>query len=186
MQWRNTSTGYGAVAKFLHWSIVILVVAQYVLAELAEDLPRGAEKLELMARHKSVGILVLLLALVRIGWKLGSRGLPPPVPMPRLQRIAAAASHGLLYALILVQPLSGWATASSGGRPVSFFGWFDLPALVAASEQAHEAFEESHEFFAGALFVVVLLHALAALYHHFWRKDDTLRRMLPFARPRSP
>jgi len=185
MQLRNTADNYGALAKFLHWTIVILIIAQYVIIEAAEELPDGLEKLTMITRHKSIGILVLALALVRIGWKLANKGQPAPVPMPRPQRIAAAAGHGLLYLLILAQPISGWMMSSAANYPVTFFGWFELPALVAANEDMHEFYEEVHEFLFTALLVVTVVHVLAALYHHFVQKDDTLRRMLPFGRRRT-
>lgn len=184
MQWRNTSHSYGPIAKFLHWAIVVLIIAQYVVIEAAEELPRGLEKLELVSRHKSVGMLVLLLAVARILWKLANRGQPGLVAMPRPQRIAAAAGHGALYLLILAQPITGWMMSSAANYPVTFFGWFQFPALLAPSEAAHEALEETHEVLFTVLVVVAVIHALAALYHHFWVKDDTLRRMVPFMQPR--
>jgi cytochrome b561 len=179
MQLRNTPESYGAVAKFLHWGIVVLIIAQYVLAESADELADGPDKLAMLARHKSVGMLVLLLALARIGWKLANRGLPQPVPMPRPQRIAAAAGHGILYLLILALPLSGWVMASAAGHPPGFFGMFEFPSLIGASEELKEVLEEVHETLFNAVVVVAVLHALAAVYHHFWMKDATLRRMLP-------
>jgi len=185
MQLRNTADTYGALAKFLHWTIVILIIAQYVIIEAAEELPDGLEKLTMVTRHKSIGMLVLGLALVRIAWKLLNKAQPGPVPMPRPQRIAAAAGHGLLYVLILAQPISGWLMSSAANYPVTFFGWFQFPALVGANEQLHEFYEEVHEFLFSALLVVTVVHVLAALYHHFIRKDDTLRRMLPFRRRRA-
>jgi len=185
MQWGNTSNAYGAVAKFLHWSIVILIIAQYFLAEAAEELPDGLEKLAIVSNHKSFGMLVLGLAMLRISWKVLNRGQPAPVPMPKAQRIAAAAGHGLLYLLILAQPITGWMMSSAANYPVTFFGLFQFPSLVATNHDLHETLEEVHEALFGALVAIAVLHALAALYHHFWMKDDTLRRMLPFARPRS-
>jgi cytochrome b561 len=182
MQWRNTTDTYGSLAKFLHWTIVVLIIAQYFIAEAADELPDGIEKLALLSRHKSLGMLVLVLAVARIGWKLVNRGLPTPVPMPDRQRKLAAAGHGLLYLLILLQPLSGWAMSSAANYPVTLFGWFQFPALVAPSHDLHEALEELHEVLFYALAAVAVLHAAAALYHHFWMKDDSLRRMLPFAR----
>ena len=186
MQWRNSANNYGAVAKFLHWSIVILIIAQYVIAEAAEELPDGLDKFAMITRHKSLGMLLLGLAVLRILWKVSSKGLPAPVPMARPQRIAAAAGHGLLYLLILAMPLSGWAMSSSANYPVTFFGLFQFPALVGESHDLHEALEEVHEVLFNAILVVAVLHALAAVYHHVWMKDDTLRRMLPFGKPRSP
>jgi cytochrome b561 len=185
MQWRNSTSSYGAVAKFLHWGIVILIIVQYFLAEAAEELPDGPGKLDMITRHKSRGMLLLLLALARIGWKLANRGLPPPVPMPNAQRIAAAAGHGLLYLLLLAQPITGWMMSSAANYPVTFFGLFQFPALVGANHDLQEALEEVHELLFQALVVIAVVHALAALYHHLWMKDDTLRRMLPFARPRA-
>ena len=185
MQLRNTTDTYGALAKFLHWTIVVLIIAQYFVAEAADELPDGIEKLSLLTRHKSLGMLVLILAVVRIGWKLANRGTPAPVSMPAWQRRAAAASHGLLYLLILLQPLSGWAMSSAANYPVTLFGWFQFPALVAPSHDLHEGLEELHEVLFYALAVVALLHAAAAVYHHAWMKDDTLRRMLPFGGRRA-
>ena len=180
MQWRNTASTYGVVAKFLHWTIVILIIAQFILAESADELPDGIEKLALLSRHKSIGMLVFLLAIVRIGWRLANRGAPAPVPMPRRQQIAAAAGHGLLYLLVLAQPLTGWAMSSAANYPVTLFGWFQFPALVAANHDLHEVLEDVHKGTFVALATVATLHALAALYHHFFMKDDALRRMLPF------
>ncbi len=185
MQWRNSPHGYGVVAKFLHWSIVILIIAQYVIIESAEEMANGPEKLETIGLHKSLGMLVFGLVLVRIVWKLASAGKPEPVPMPRPQRIAAAAGHGLLYLLILAQPITGWLMSSYGGRPTSFFGWFNFPDLVGENHDTHEFFEEVHEVLFFTMVGVAVLHALAALYHHFIMKDHSLRRMLPFVQPRG-
>ena len=181
MQWRNSTGGYGAVAKFLHWGIVILIIVQYLLAEAAEELEDGPEKFATIANHKSVGMLILLLALARIGWKIVNRGLPQPVPMARPQRIAMAAGHGILYLLLLALPFSGWMMSTAAGYPTAFFGLFELPMLMGENHDLHEALEEVHETLFNAVAVLALLHALAAVFHHVWLKDDTLRRMLPWA-----
>lgn len=184
MQWRNTESTYGALSKFLHWTIVVLIIAQYVIIEAAEDLPDGPGKFEMVTRHKSLGMLILALALVRIAWKAVNKGHPVPVTMPRPQKIAAAAGHGLLYLLVLAQPISGWMMSSAANYPVTFFGLFQFPAIVAPNEGMHETYEELHEFLFSTIVVIAVVHVLAALYHHFVQKDDTLRRMLPFARGR--
>lgn len=185
MQWRNSPLGYGAAAKFLHWSIVILIIAQYVIIEAAEELPDGPDRFAVIANHKSIGMLILGLALVRIAWKFVNGNQPAPAPMPRAQRIAAAVGHALLYVLILVQPLTGWIMSSAGGHPTSFFGLFEFPMLVGENHDAHEFLEEAHELLFAVLVTVAVLHALAALYHHFVKKDQSLRRMLPFVRLRG-
>ncbi|HEX7375025.1 MAG TPA: cytochrome b [Steroidobacteraceae bacterium] len=178
---RNTSENYGSLAKFLHWTIVILIISQYVLAETADDLPNGLEKLQVLTRHRSFGMLILGLALARIAWKLMNRGLPAPVGEGALKK-AAAAGHGLLYLLILLVPVSGWAMSSAANYPVTFFGWFQFPSLVAENHDLHELLEEVHETLFYTIVVVAVGHALAALYHHYVLKDDVLRRMLPFRR----
>lgn len=181
MPLRNTTEDYGSLAKFLHWTIVILIVVQYVLAETADELPDGLEKLQILTRHKSFGMLILGLAIVRIAWKLMNRGRPAPVGEGWMKK-AAAAGHGLLYLLLLVMPLSGWAMSSAANYPVTFFGWFQFPALVAENHDLHEVLEDVHETLFYTLLVVAIGHIVAALYHHFMLKDDVLKRMSPLGR----
>jgi cytochrome b561 len=181
MPLRNTAENYGSLARFLHWTIVILIIVQFFLAESADELPNGLEKLQWLTRHKSLGMLVLLLAVVRILWKVANKGLPTPAGTGMIRK-AAAAGHGLLYLLILLQPISGWAMSSAANFPVTFFGWFQFPALVAENHDLHEALEEVHEVLFYALVAVAALHVAAALYHHFFLKDDVLRRMMPFGK----
>jgi len=177
---RNTPSSYGSIAKLLHWSIVVLIITQLVLAISAHDLPNGLRKLELLAWHKSFGMLILTLALVRLAWRYANPRPVPPADMPRWQRLAAVGTHRLLYALILLQPLIGWVMSSYKNYPVSFFGLFQWPDLVAPDEGMHELFKKVHEWLARVLVTVAIIHASAALYHHFGRRDDVLRRMLPF------
>jgi cytochrome b561 len=182
MPWRNTAEAYGSVAKFLHWSIVLLLIPQYFLAEAAEDFADGSlEQASVYGWHKSIGLLVLLLAVARIAWRIINRPHPAALGNVAWQRKAAAAGHGLLYLLILLQPLSGWLMASAAGAPAALFG-LPFPALVGESHDLHEALEEVHELLFNVLLVVALVHAAAALYHHFVLKDGVLRRMLPFSR----
>src|SRR5512139_1799414 len=181
MPWRNTAEAYGSFAKFLHWSIVLLIIPQYFLAEAGEEAVKGSiEQAAIMGWHKSLGMLVLLLAVVRIAWKIINRPHPSPIGDVVWQRKAAAAGHGILYLLILLQPLSGWVMSSAGEYPVSLFGWFAFPAIVGPNHDLHEALEEVHEILFWATVVVAVVHIAAALFHHWVLKDDTLRRMLPF------
>ena len=105
---RNSSVRYGSVAQFLHWAIVVLLIVQVTLGKIADDLPVGLERLVVMARHKSFGITILGLAVVRLAWRWIDRP-PPPLPMPRWQDIAARLNHWALYALLFALPLSGLA-----------------------------------------------------------------------------
>jgi cytochrome b561 len=182
MPLRNTAEAYGSLAKFLHWAIVLLIVGQWFLAEAAEEAGKGTpERASLMGWHISFGMLVLLLAVVRIAWKALNSGQPAALG-EAWQRKAAAAGHGLLYLLILLQPISGWLVVSTGGRGPGFFGLFQFPALTGKDHDLHDAMEGVHEWLFNALVIVAVVHVAAALYHHWVLKDPTLRRMLPFAR----
>jgi cytochrome b561 len=182
MALRNTLQRYGSLAQFFHWATVALIVFQFVVIQYAEDLPRGLAKLEMYARHKSVGITILGLAALRLAWRFANPIPPAPRDVAPWQRRAADVSHWLLYALLFALPLSGWTMSSAANYPVSWFGLVQLPDLVGAGEQLHETLEDVHEALANALLVIAGVHVLAALQHHFLRKDDVLRRMLPWGR----
>jgi cytochrome b561 len=175
----NSANRYGIVAQLLHWSVVVLLIAQFILAEAAEELPLGVEKLAMLARHKSVGITILGLAFLRIVLRLADRP-PPPPPMPAWQRLAAATSHWAMYAILFALPLSGWMMSSAANYPVSWFGLVQMPDLVVPSESLQEILHEVHEVLAGALLFLVGLHVLAALKHQFVDRDGLITRMLPW------
>lgn len=180
MALRNTTARWGALAQALHWSIVALLVVQVTLAALADDLPPGARKLGLLAWHKSFGITVLLLAGLRLAWRLANPSPVLPRSLKPWERRLAPLTHGALYVLIFAQPISGWLMSSARGFPVSWFGLFQLPDLVPKSKPLFDGMVALHGMLATALYVVVALHVLAALKHHFIYRDDVLRRMLPF------
>ncbi len=190
MLWKNSSQRYGMIAQLLHWSVAALIITQFVLANIAERVgsqtPRTPmvmlEQMSWLARHKSVGMLILGLALVRICWRFISP--PPPLPraVPAWQRLGAGISHWSLYALLFALPLTGWLMSSATNYPVSFFGWFSFPDLVAPSRSLADSLKASHHLLAKILFVLALLHIAAAMKHHFFNRDDVLRRMLPWGR----
>ena len=179
MSLTNTAGRYGLVPQLLHWVVVVLVPLQYVLAEIADELPDGIEKLAMFARHKSVGITILLIALVRVAWRFLDRP-PTPPPMPAWQRITAAVTHWGLYALLLAMPLTGWMMSSAANYPVSWFGWVQLPDLVAPSESFEHLMHETHEALFNGLLFLVVLHVLGALKHQFVDRDGLIARMLPW------
>ena len=108
MQLKNDESRYGVVAQLFHWTIVVLIIVQFILANRADDLPRGAAKIAVLARHKSFGITILGLALLRLVWRWLNPVPAEPMDTPRWQRIAARASHIGLYVLLLITPLAGW------------------------------------------------------------------------------
>ncbi len=182
MTLRNTPARWGSVAQFLHWLIVALIIVQVILASIAEDLPIGVRKLAMFARHKSVGITILGLAVLRLLWRWANPAPPLPSTLKPHERALATLTHAGLYILLFAMPLTGWMMTSARGFPVSWFGFFQLPDFVPKNDALYNAMKETHDSLAFALFAIVFLHVAAALKHHFILKDDVLRRMLPFTR----
>lgn len=178
MMLKNTPQRYGAVAQLLHWTIVVLIIVQFFLASKAESMPLPA-KIGVLAQHKSVGMTIFTLAVLRLLWRLVNPVPPLPADTPRWQRIGAHISHYALYALILITPLLGWMMSSARNFPVSWFGLFTLPDLVKPDRAKFDTFHLLHVVLARTMACIALLHAAAALKHHFLDKDNVLRRMLP-------
>ena len=175
----RSSPRYTAVAQMLHWIIAALIVTQFALAWKADDLPLGVHKLALLARHKSFGMSVLMLASLRLVWRL--KNPPPELPqaMSPVERLLARGTHMAFYVLLFAMPLSGWMMSSAKNYSVSWFGLFTWPDLIAQNKTAFEFLKGTHGLLSDALFALAVLHILAALKHHFWNKDDVLSRMLP-------
>jgi cytochrome b561/polyisoprenoid-binding protein YceI len=180
MALRNTTRRWGAVAQLLHWLIVIFIITQFTLFALFDDLPAGARKLTLLARHKSVGITILMLAILRLAWRWANPTPDLPDTLKPYERRLARFTHGLLYVLLFAVPLAGWTLSSARGFPVSWFGLFTLPDLVPKNKVLYDTLMDTHAILAWTLGVVATIHLLAALKHHFVLKDDVLKRMLPF------
>jgi cytochrome b561 len=168
---------YTRTAVALHWTIAGLIACAFTLGLMVSDLPFGPHKLKWVAYHKWLGITVLGLVALRGIWRLTHRP-PPQVPMPEWQQVAAKFSHSLMYALMFSIPLLGWLYSSALGYQVVYLGLLPLPNLVAKSKPLAEGLGDLHESLAWLLLYVLLLHAAAALKHHFFDRDDTLRRML--------
>ena len=179
---RNTADRWGMVTIALHWLTVLAVVGLCIVGLLMEELPSGKLKLDVYALHKSFGLTVLGLTLLRLLWRLVA-GAPAPEPMPRVQVWAANVSHALLYAVLLAMPLSGWLYNSASGFPLKWFGQFAVPKLAMRDRDVAEFAVETHETLFLVLLVLVSIHAAAALLHHYFFRDRTLQRMLPLVGP---
>lgn len=164
----------------IHWLMLLLLAAVYAAIELRGIFPKGsAERDAIKALHFMLGLSVLLLLALRVGARLAG-STPPIVPAPpRWQTGAAHALHGALYLLMLVLPLLGWLILSAAGKPIPFFG-AELPPLLAADKALASQIKEVHETLATFGYVLIGAHAAAALFHHHFMGDNTLRRMLPF------
>lgn len=168
---------YTRTAVALHWMVGALVATAFVLGWIMADMHTSPLKLEMFSLHKWIGITVLALFFVRLLWRL-THPAPPALPMAAWQHHAAQAAHGLLYALLLIQPLTGWLYSSASGHPVVFLGILPLPDLIAKNPTLAPSLRELHETCAWVMVTVIGLHVLAALKHHYVDHDDTLRRML--------
>lgn len=171
---------WGAISQGLHWLVAALVLLLGVVGLVMGELPRVPKYFWVYTAHKSLGITVLALVVVRLGWRLYA-GAPPAVPgTPGWQQRTASLTHGLLYALVLAMPLSGWLYDSASGlRPFRLFGLVEMPRLSAPDERLADLSHALHEWGFWLLIALVLLHAGAALYHHLHLRDATLARMLP-------
>ena len=170
---------YSSLQKWLHWTIAALILVQLSVGVSLSRLGEGALTNALYELHKSFGLTVLALALVRIAVRSG-RGAPPLEPnIPGWQRAAAYASHYALYTLIVLVPVAGWTATSAGYPPVNYF--WTIPVTLPIEQNEHWANRVYwlHAALALALALVALVHAGAALHHHFIRRDRTLLRMLP-------
>ncbi len=182
MPLRNDSSNWGVMAKTFHWSIATLIFVQLALGWLAVAWPLTPTKLYLFIWHKSIGIVILVLVVLRLAWRLFNPRPVFPASMPPWERAAAETVHALLYAVLIVLPLSGWLLNSAAGVPFRVFGWLRLPALVAPSRPLTGTLIGVHIVLGWALISLLIIHILAAIRHHWVRRDVTLKRMLPFTR----
>lgn len=174
---------YSPVSLTLHWLIAALVAAQIVLIT-AHEAADGPDPY--IGWHKSVGLLILVLTLARLAWRAFNPAIPLPADMPRWQKLLARATHVLFYVVLLVMPLTGWLASSAAGREIAWFGLFNWPLLpIGGGREAAGGFMDVHELVVKGLYVLIALHVIGALKHHFVDRDNVLHRMLPFI-PRRP
>lgn len=182
-RWRNTSASFGWVAIAFHWTIAVLFLAQLALGYLmSRDNIDPVLQFDLFQYHKSFGFLVLALAVPRFIWSVFGRKPRAIYGEGLVSRLAARVAHAALLLLTLAVPLAGWAVASTSPLQIPSYV-FDLvvvPGLpMTISDQAEAFWTDVHATLAYLAAAIVLLHVAAALWHHFVRKDPTLRRMMP-------
>jgi cytochrome b561 len=179
---KNSPDRWGGISIALHWITAIFVIGLCCVGLIMTNLPTGAFKMQVYGLHKSFGLTVLALTLFRLLWRLLSKVPETLANTPRWQRMAASATHSLLYLLLLFLPLSGWLYNSASGFPLKYFGLFKIPKLSGFDRHLKSLAGDAHETLFYVLALVLLIHALAALKHHYLDKDTTLSRMLPNSR----
>lgn len=170
------TTYYTRTAVSLHWLIAALIFAALFMGFTMTAMAISPGKLKLYNYHKWVGVTVLVLAMVRLAWRLGHRT-PPLLPMPRWQQLAAHGGHSLLYILMFAVPVTGWTYSNASGYPIVYLGLLPLPDLVERNRELAALWEEVHEALAISLAAVIALHVLAALKHVLIDRDGTMRRI---------
>jgi cytochrome b561 len=171
---------YTRVAIVLHWTIAALIVLNLAIGLLHDSVFKGW-----IPAHKAIGMTVLLLSLVRLGWRLGHPAPAMPRDIPAWQRGVAHASHWAFYLLMLMLPISGWIFTSAAEKryPLDFFGLFPLPYLpIGPSKGLAQGFNTAHGLMGWVLLALFVLHVAAALKHHFVDRDAVLARMTPGVR----
>jgi cytochrome b561 len=178
MPLRNDAERWGGLSIALHWLTFLLVLGMATVGLLMVQMEPSPLKVQVYALHKSFGLTVLGLTVLRLLWRASGR-VPAPVPgTPAWQQRIASATHGALYALLMEVPLSGWWFNSAAGFPLRWFGLVKLPKLTGFDPAIKALARETHETLFFVLAGLVAVHAAAALWHHYRQHDRTLLRML--------
>lgn len=177
MQLSNTSTTYGAVSKVLHWLIFLLVLAMIAGGFFMDDVP-DEYKGTIFNLHKLTGLCILFLMVLRMLWAAINVKPFLPAATPVWQRMATRVTHFSLYLLVTAMPLVGWI-GSSASRKAPHIGDLTFTLPVPADKALSHSMFDVHEIIAYLIIAFVTFHVVGALYHHYIKKDDILRRMLP-------
>lgn len=189
MATRDSELRYGTVSIGFHWLIATLVILNLIGGLYMGELPRAdPNKMLILMLHKSTGLTILVLSVLRIVWRFMNPWQPLPLDMSPALKAAARTTHLLFYILIVAIPFTGWAMVSSStrGGPIVWYGLFEWPKIGFFASLPDDqkkslghTFGETHELLAYLAIALIVLHVGAALYHHYIRRDHIFRRMLP-------
>ncbi|MDT3706685.1 MAG: cytochrome b [Thiobacillus sp.] len=175
----RSASRFGSLSIGIHWLTLLLFVAVYGTIELRELFEKGSDPREMLKTwHFMLGMLVFVLVWLRMAARLSG---PTPAIRPEpagLQQLSSKLLHLALYVLMIGMPLTGWLILSAAGKPIPFFG-LELPPLIGENKDLAKQIKEVHEVIGTTGYFLIGLHAVAALYHHYIRRDNTLTRMLP-------
>jgi cytochrome b561 len=170
---------WGPVVKWVHWSSLLLIAAAYLAVWASEAVPSREQHAMLVQLHRSLGISIFALTLFRLGWRWRVRAPSLPAGLPAIQKAAARATEYLLYLLLLAQPVLGILHTNARGDRVDLYFVVELPAIIGHNRPLAREAIAVHGLVAVLLLAVIAMHAGAALYHHYVRRDGVLRAMLP-------
>jgi cytochrome b561 len=175
---------HGAIA--LHWLLAALIIGNLCFGLYMVGLPLSPQKLKYLSWHKWTGITVLILSAARILWRVTHAAPALPGTMKPWEKRLANASHTLLYVLFFATPITGWLFSSAAGIQTVYLGLLPIPDLLSKNKELADVLKVTHRWINYTMATVIVLHAAAALKHHFVDQDEVLVRMIPFLRLRSP
>jgi cytochrome b561 len=170
---------YDRIAKAVHWTTLLLIAGVYAAVWASHAAGSREQSALLVQLHRSMGLTILALTLFRLAWRWNARIPPLPAELPVFQKLAARATEYILYVLLLLQPALGLLNTNARGRRVNFYFLGELPPVFSPDKILAKQAMVAHELVAYLLVALVVLHALAALFHHFVRRDNVLNAMLP-------
>jgi len=176
MDLKNTPSSYGFVSKNFHWIMAAIILFNFTLGYFMGDLDKGPLRFFIFNLHKSLGILVIVLIIFRLFWRLINL-VPAPLSQNYLLNKLSKVVHYFFYFILLVVTFSGWTYSSARGGPVNVFGLFSVPALVEKNDEIAKIARNIHTLSVYIFIAFVVVHILASLYHHYFLKDKTLKRM---------
>lgn len=182
---RNTHDAWGSLAKCLHWTVALLVLAQFALGWAAVSWRLSPFKLDLFVWHKSIGVVILVLMVLRVTWRLANPVPDLPDAIAPWERRAARLGHILLYAMLFAMPLSGWVVNSAANIPFRIFWQVPLPGIVEPDQALARLAARVHLALFIGLSLLLMLHVGAALRHHLLWRNGVLTRMMPHVRVRA-
>ena len=181
MTYGTRTDHYPATSKLLHWLVAACVLVTVPVAIVMDRVGQGPTQDSLYNLHKSLGVLILVLMVLRLINRLVAGALAPEAEIEPWQRAVSSIVHTLLYVLLLAMPIVGYTANSAYGASTPFFGLFELPSIVGKNEELATRLFTLHRWVGWLVILLVLMHISAALYHHFIRRDAVLKRMLPRA-----
>ncbi len=178
MRWGNSATHWGLVSRLLHWFTAIAVFFMFAVGITMINMRLSPMKLEMFIVHKSTGMLILVVVLLRILWRLMNPAPRPSRHLSQFQRRVAGTGQWLMYCLLVAIPVSGWVINSAANFPLRWFGLFEIPPITGPSIEIEDMAKTTHLVLICCLAAIVLIHIGAALHHHWIKRNDILKRML--------
>jgi cytochrome b561 len=179
MAYLNTKDRYGSLSIALHWIMLLVMAAVFATIELHENYPKGSEmRNNLMAWHFQLGLTVFILVCIRLVLKFMAPDPEIAPPLSKVQHLGAKAMHWALYLIMVVMPIAGYIGRTLAGRTTYFFG-LALPVFLDTNKDLAENIFDIHGLIGNTAYFLIGFHAAAALFHHYFQRDNTLLRMLP-------